>query len=228
MRPASSSRPAHSTRAFPADGKPPTPSTRVRNGSTALAASSTRCGTQSVSRGQVRPRNFSVTCQFSRGAQRAFGNSSRQGAKASSTASLPRRDLDRDEEPERFRFGTDARSRAIGSGDRGRERPALQVTTKEVQRGLLRPTADTIALARHLEAPRVRDVVAFQRDPDRAGRRAAVGSGPAAPVSASPRSAANTRRAPAAISRAHSSLTGPGPPTSPAKRRARLPSPRSV
>ena len=115
---------------------------------------------------------------FSRGTHRAFGELLAPGRERLLRDVLHViGDLDRDEQPERLRLGPRRAVAAHQITGRRRERPALQVSSDEVERGLLRPAADAISLPRHPEASRVRHVLTLQRDPDHTRLRAAVAPG---------------------------------------------------
>ena len=81
----------------------------------------------------------------------------------------------------------------------------------EVERGHLGEAPDELAVVRPPEAVLVGSCIDVERDPDLPGLRAPVTLGAGRAVSATARSAPNTRRAPEAISAAHARLTGPGP-----------------
>ena len=102
----------------------------------------------------VRPRNFSVTCQFSGGTQRASGNASRHGpmAAAMTVAGRPGY-LDGEEEsldPGRCTCQPAPLPLSRASRIRTRERHTLQMPADEVEPRLLRPTADPEAFAGHV------------------------------------------------------------------------------
>ena len=142
------------------------------------------------------------------------GTHSRHGSTAALTASTPARAPRRRGTavaPGPRRLDRVLRHRSL-RGPIARQRHALEVPPDQVQARLLRPAPDAEPFARGTRTrARAAHPSASSAIHTVPGSAPPCGSGPAAPVSARPTPAPNTRRAPAAISRAHASLTTPGP-----------------
>ena len=195
------------------------PRRRARTPGSGAATTASCSRTHGTSRGEADPRNASVTCQFSRGTHRAGGRPHATDFDRSlDDVRGPAGDRDGDEEAVRLVSGSPTISRCHGRRSRlrrcGRRRAATH-PRGSAARGRAPPgSAHRRTRASH-PMPRTRgragNAVRVEADPHRPGLRPVMWFGTSAPVSETATSASYRRRAPAAISSAHSRLTTPGP-----------------